>query len=85
MHKTNFRGQQDQLLEDKDAAMTETQDAQQESDNIKAMLVGQTKKAGELEKQVQQLKAIIRELQAKIEQLKATEQPKETEQTKTAG
>jgi uncharacterized coiled-coil DUF342 family protein len=48
----------------------------QENDKLKAILAEQTKKTDELKKQVEQLKAVIRELQKKIEPNKPPEQPK---------
>jgi hypothetical protein len=62
-----------QLLEDQNAASTGEQTAQAERDKLKTMLAEQIKKSSELEKQVEQLKAIIREVQTKLE-LQATEQ-----------
>ena len=81
--RDNLQKTLDLLLEDKDATMTDAEDAQQENDKLKTLLAEQIKKTGELEKQVETLKAVINVLQTRIEQQKAAEQPKATEQTKT--
>jgi chromosome segregation ATPase len=83
--RDKLQKQLDQLFEDKEAVTTDAQDALKENDSLKALLAEQTKKTDELQKQVEQLKAVIRELQTKIEPNKPPEQPKETEQTQTTG
>jgi len=80
--RDDLQEQLDQSLKEHDDDATETQNSQQEIDNLKAMLAEQNKKAGELERQVEQLKTIIREFQARIEQ-KDANQPKPAEQTQT--
>jgi len=77
--RDNLQQKLDQLLEEKDTAITEAQDNQQQNDNLVLVLAEQTKKANDLEKQVEQLRAVILELQAAIEQ-QITEQPQSTEQ-----
>ena len=79
-----LKEQVDLHLEEKDAVITEAQDSQQESDKLSTLLAEQTKKATELEKQVVQLKAVIRELQSRIDPNKPPEQSKETQQSQTA-
>jgi chromosome segregation ATPase len=64
----------DELLEDQNSIATEAQNAQVEIDGLKAKLAEQIKKATELEKQVEQLKAVIREVQTKLEQQAAEQQ-----------
>jgi len=81
--KDNLQIQLDQSIEDSNATTTDAEDVQQENDKLKTHLAEQIKKTGELEKQVETLKAVINVLQARIEQQKVTEQPKATEQTKT--
>jgi chromosome segregation ATPase len=72
-----------QLIEDSNATTTDVEDVQQENDKLKKLLAEQIKKTGELEKQVETLKAVINLLQARIEQQKAAEQPKATEPNQT--
>jgi chromosome segregation ATPase len=74
--RNKLQNQLDQLNEDKEAVTTDAQDALQENDKLKSLLAEQTKKTDELQKQVDQLKAVIRELQKKIEPNKPPEQPK---------
>jgi chromosome segregation ATPase len=74
--QNKLQKQLDELLEENNAATKDTLDTQQETNNLKAMLAEQTKKAGDLAKQVEQLKAVIRELQVKIEKPKTAEPPK---------
>ena len=74
--RDKFQKQSDDLIEDKEAVTTDAQDALRENDKLKALLAEQTKKTDELQKQVDQLKAVIRELQKKIEPNKPPEQPK---------
>ena len=81
--RDNLQKTLDLLLEDKDATMTDAEDAQQENDKLKTLLAEQIKKTGELEKQVETLKTVLRELQARTEQQKGEEQPKTTEPPST--
>ena len=81
--KDNIQIQLDLLIEDSNATTTDADDVQQENDKLKALLAEQIKKTGELEKQVETLKAVINALQARIEQQKAAEQPKATEPNQT--
>ncbi len=83
MAKDNLQIQLAQLIEDGNATTTDVEDVQQENDKLKAQLAEQIKKTGELEKQIEMLKGVINVLQTRIEQQKAAEQPKATEQTKT--
>jgi chromosome segregation ATPase len=83
MAKDKIQIQLAQLIEDGNATTADVEDVQQENDKLKAQLVEQTKKTGELEKQVETLRAVINALQTRIEQEKAVEQPKATEQTQT--
>ncbi len=81
--KDNIQIQLNQLIEDSNATTTDADGVQQENDKLKTLLAEQIKKTGELEKQVETLKAVINALQARIEQQKTAEQPKATEQTQT--
>ena len=81
--KDNLQIQLGQLIEDSNSTTTDAENVQQENDKLKTHLAEQIKKTGELEKQVETLKAVINVLQTRIEQQKAAEQPKATEQTKT--
>jgi peptidoglycan hydrolase CwlO-like protein len=67
------------LLEDQNSVATETQNDEVEIDDFKAKLAEQTKKANELEKQVEQLKAVIRQVQIKLEQQAAEQQAEKHE------
>ena len=81
--KDKIQIQLGQLIDDSNATTTDADGIQQENDKLKTQLAEQIKKTGELEKQVETLKAVINVLQTRIEQQKAAEQPKATEQTKT--
>jgi len=81
--KDNLQIQLGQLIEDSNATTTDAEDIQQENTKLKTLLAEQIKKTGELEKQVETLKAVINAFQARMEQQKVAEQPKVTEQTKT--
>ena len=81
--KDNIQIQLNQLIEDSNATTTDAEDVQQENDKLKTLLAEQIKKTGELEKQVETLKAVINVLQARIAQQKAAEQPKATEPNQT--
>jgi chromosome segregation ATPase len=83
MAKDNLQIQLAQLIEDGNAATTDVEDVQQENDKLKAQLAEQIKKTGELQKQVETLKAVINMLQVRIEQQKAAEQPKAMEPNQT--
>ena len=71
------------VIEDSNATTTDAEDVQQENNKLKTLLAEQIKKTGELEKQVETLKAVINAFQVRIEQQKVVEQPNATEQTKT--
>jgi chromosome segregation ATPase len=81
--KDNLQIQSDLLIEDSNATTTDAEDVQQENDKLKTLLAEQIKKTGELEKQVETLKAVINAFQARIEQQKVAEQPKATEPNQT--
>jgi chromosome segregation ATPase len=82
--KDNIQIQLNQLIEDSNATTTDAEDFQQENNKLKMLLTEQIKKTGELEKQVETLKAVINVLQTRIiEQQKAAEQPKATEPNQT--
>ena len=81
--KDNLQIQLGLLIEDSNATTTDAEDIQQENTKLKTLLAEQIKKTGELEKQVETLKAVINAFQARMEQQKVAEQPKATEQTKT--
>jgi chromosome segregation ATPase len=72
-----------QLTEDSNATTTDADDLQQENDKLKTLLAEQIKKTGELQKQVETLKAVLNALQARMEQQKVAEQPKVAEQNQT--
>jgi len=74
-----LKQQVDELLEDHNSIATESQNAEVEIEGLKAKLAEQTRKANELEKQIEQLKAIAREFQAKVDQQKNEEQPTQKE------
>jgi len=82
--RDKLQQQLDQLLEERDIVVTEADSAQEQSDKLATTLAEQTKKAGELDKQVELLKGVIRELQTRIEPNTTPEQPKETTQMQTA-
>jgi hypothetical protein len=65
--KADLENQMNQLFEDQNETATGEQTAQAERDKLKTMLAEQMKKSAELEKQVEQLKAVIREIQTKLE------------------
>ena len=81
--KDNLQIQLTQLIEDSNTTTTDAEDVQQENNKLKTLLAEQIKKTGELEKQVETLKAVINVFQARIEQQKAAEQPKATEPNQT--
>jgi chromosome segregation ATPase len=81
--KDNIQIQLNQLIEDSNVTTTDADDLQKENDKLKKVLAGQIKKVGELEKQVETLKAVINVLQTRIEQQKAAEQPKAAEPNQT--
>jgi chromosome segregation ATPase len=83
MAKDNIQIQLNQLIEDSNATTTDAEDVQQENDKLKTQMAEQIKKTGELEKQVETLRAVINVLQTRIEQQKAAEQPKATEPNQT--
>jgi len=71
--KAQLHDQLNQSLEEHDTTATEAQDAAGEIDTLKTKLAEQTKKSADLEKQVDQLKGIIRELQTRLDEQKTTE------------
>lgn len=77
--RDQLREQLNESLQEHDTVATEAQDAVGEIENLKAKLAEQTKKSAELEKQVDQLKGITRELQTRLDEQKATA-PKEQPQ-----
>jgi uncharacterized protein YhaN len=81
--KDNIQIQLNQLIEDSNLTTTDADDLQKENYKLKKALAGQIKKVGELEKQVETLKAVINMLQTRIEQQKTAEQPKTTEPNQT--
>ena len=81
--KDNLQIQLGQLIEDSNSTTTDAENVQQENDKLKTLLAEQIKKTGELEKQVETLKTVLRELQARTEKQKGEEQPKTTEPPST--
>ena len=81
--KDNLQIQLGQLIEDSNSTTTDAENVQQENDKLKTHLAEQIKKTGELEKQVETLKMVLRELQARTEKQKGEEQPKTTEPPST--
>jgi len=67
--------QLDKLLEDQNAVTTDADDLEKENGKLKKVLAEQIKKSNELGKQVENLKAVIRELQTRIEPNKISEPP----------
>jgi chromosome segregation ATPase len=66
--------QLDKLTEDQNAVTTDADEFLKENDNLKKMLAEQVKKGNELKIQLENLKAVIRELQTRIEPNKILEQ-----------
>jgi chromosome segregation ATPase len=77
MAKDNLQIQLNQLVEDSNTTTTEAENVQQENDKLRTLLAAQIKKTGELERQVETLKTVLNALQARIEQQKTAEQPKD--------
>jgi len=80
--RADLESQINQLLEDQNAAATGEQTVEAERDKLKTMLAEQMKKSAELEKQVEQLKAVIREIQTKLEQQAADQKREPNEPSK---
>ena len=78
--RDNIQKKLDLLIEDANAVTTDAQDLEQENIKLRKLLAEQLKKNGESEKQMENLKAVIRELQTRIEQQKPAEPPKQTEE-----
>ena len=72
--RDNAQIQLDQMIKDSNSAVTNEDNIQQENDKLRKLLAEQLKKDNELEKRIENLKAVIRELQARIEQPPVTEQ-----------
>ena len=73
------------LLEDQNAVTTDATDLQSENDKLRKVLAERIKKGNELTKQVETLKAVIRELQATIEPNRISEHPPQSgEETSAA-
>jgi len=73
--RDNMQIQLDQVIKDSNSAATNEDDLQQENDKLRKLLADQLKKNNELEKQLETLRTVIRELQARIEPNKITEHP----------
>ncbi len=72
--RDNAQIQLDHMIKDSNSAVTNEDNIQQENDKLRKLLAEQLKKDNELEKRIENLKAVIRELQARIEQPPVTEQ-----------
>jgi chromosome segregation ATPase len=76
MARDNMQIQLDQMIKDSNSAVTSTDDIQQENEKLRKLLADQLKKNKELEKQLETLRTVIRELQARMtEPNKITEHP----------
>jgi uncharacterized coiled-coil DUF342 family protein len=75
----------DKLFEDQNAVTTDADDLQKENDKLKKVLAEQVKKGNELGKQVETLKAVIRELQTRIEPNKISEHQSQPPEETPAG
>ncbi|MGB7581148.1 MAG: hypothetical protein WBL85_01700 [Sedimentisphaerales bacterium] len=73
--RDNMQIQLDQMIKDSNSAVTNTDNIQQENDKLRKLLAEQLKKNNELEKQVEYLKMVIREIQARIDPNKIAEHP----------
>jgi chromosome segregation ATPase len=74
--KDKLQQQLDDLLKERDTVITEADNSLEQTDKLTTVLAEQIRKANELQKQVEQLKAVIRALQSRIEPNKPPEQPK---------
>ncbi len=81
--RDNAQIQLDQMIKDSNSATTDADGFQQENDKLRKLLADQLKKNNEMAKQVANLKIIIRELQARMEQRQDAEPPKSPEQPTT--
>ena len=75
MARDNMQIQLDQMIKDSNAAVTNEDNIQQENDKLRKLLADQLKKNNEQEKQLETLRTVIRELQARMEPNKITEHP----------
>lgn len=73
--RDNMQIQLDQVIKDSNTVVTNTDNIQQENDKLRKLLAEQLKKNNELEKQVETLGTVIRELQFRIEPNKIAEHP----------
>ncbi|MGA2678940.1 MAG: hypothetical protein ABSF37_06515 [Sedimentisphaerales bacterium] len=73
--RDNMQIQLDQVIKDSNAAVINADDIQQENDKLRKLLAEQLKKNNELEKQVETLRTVIRELQARMDPNKIAEHP----------
>jgi chromosome segregation ATPase len=79
LEKDKIQIQLAHLIEDSNATTADVEDIQQENTRLKTQLAEQTKKTGELEKQLETLRSVINLLQTRMEQQKTAEQPKVAE------
>jgi chromosome segregation ATPase len=73
--RDNMQIQLDQVIKDSNTAVTNEDNIQQENDKLRKLLTDQLKKNNELEKQLETLRMVIRELQTRIEPNKIAEHP----------
>ena len=73
--RDNMHIQLDQVIKDSNSAVTNEDNIQQENDKLRKLLADQLKKNNDLEKRIENLKGVIRELQARMEPNKITEHP----------
>jgi septal ring factor EnvC (AmiA/AmiB activator) len=79
--RDNIQIQLDRVIKDSNAAVTNADDIQQENDKLRKLLAEQLKKNNELGKQVETLRMVIGELQARMDPNKIAEhQPTQIEE-----
>ncbi|MGD0571914.1 MAG: hypothetical protein ABSB11_02710 [Sedimentisphaerales bacterium] len=71
--RDNMQIQLDQMIKDSNSAVTDEDNIQQENDKLRKLLADQLKKNNEMEKQLETLRMVILELQARMEPNKITE------------
>jgi chromosome segregation ATPase len=67
--------QLDLLIQDNNATTTDADNFQEENDKLRKLLAEQLKKTNEMGRQIETLKIVIREIQARIEPNKISELP----------
>jgi chromosome segregation ATPase len=73
--RDNMQIQLDQVTKDSNSAVTNEDNILQENEKLRKLLADQLKKNNELGKQIETLKAVIRELQTRMEPNKIAEHP----------